>query len=135
LDQVTEHRQDHVETERRQHKRFQADNLAFVVFRPGFNKWGKIKDISDSGLAIEYVTNEIYKEALSSIDIFTSHDHFYLPKVPCQVVYDTTIFELQPVDRGSSQKRRCGLQFKELSEHQRDQIQFFLSNHTKGPVS
>jgi c-di-GMP-binding flagellar brake protein YcgR len=123
-----------VERERRQHRRFQADNSAFAIFRPGFNKWGKIKDISESGLAVEYVTAETYEEAPSSIDIFTSQDHFYLPKVPCRIVYDTTLFELQAVTQGASQKRRCGLQFKELNEHQRSEIQFFLSRHTRGPV-
>jgi hypothetical protein len=123
-----------MEAERRQYRRFLADNLAFVVFRPGFNRWGKIKDISDNGLAIEYITSEPSEENSSTIDIFTSKDHFYLPKVPCHVVYDTKIFELYPIARGCSQKRRCGVQFGELTETQRNQIHFFLNNHAGKPI-
>jgi hypothetical protein len=118
-----------MEAERRQYRRLLADNTAFIVFRPGFNRWGKIKDISGNGLSIEYITSDPSKEGSSTIDIFTSEDHFYLPKVSCHVVYDTTIFELHPFNQGLSQKRRCGLQFEELTGNQKDQIQFLLDNH------
>jgi hypothetical protein len=121
-----------VETERRKFTRLLAEDTAFAVLRPHFTKLGKIKDMSEGGLAFEYIAYEGQKEDTSGMDIFLSGDRFYLGRIPCRIRYDIKIAERYqtPIDR--IERRRCGLQFGELTDEQAAQLEFFLKNHTTG---
>ncbi len=119
-----------METERRKFTRFLAQDTAFAVLRPHFTKLGKIKDISEGGLAFEYIAYEGQKEDSSGIDIFLSGNGFYLGRIPCKIRYDIKISERYQTSTDHMEMRRCGLQFGELTEEQAAQLEFFLKNHT-----
>ena len=118
-------------TERRQFRRFLADDRSFACLRPHFGKLGKIKDISRGGLAFEYIYSKGYEEESSAIDIFLSGDRFYLPKMPCRVVNDLPIGE-DLTSISNFQVRRCGLEFGELTEEQEHKLKLFLNTYLTG---
>jgi hypothetical protein len=121
-----------VETDKRKFERYLAQDLAFAVFRPRFTKLGKIKDISAGGLSFEYVSTEGEIEDSSEIDIFMSGSRFHMTRVPAKTVYDSTVISHDYTFAPLVQRRRCGLQFGELTEEQSEQLKDFLKTHTTG---
>ena len=111
-----------METERRKFTRFLAQDTAFAVLRPHFTKLGKIKDISEGGLAFDYIAYAGQKEDSSGIDIFLSGNGFYLGRIPCKTKYDIKISERYQASTDHMEMRRCGLQFGELTEEQAAQL-------------
>ncbi len=117
-------------SERRQSERYLTRNSAFAALRPDFTRVGRICDISASGIAFEYVSEETLQQDLAQIDIFITEKGFFLPRVPCRVVYESVVNGLNP--GGGVQVRRCGLELGELSEAQKAQLEYFLRNHVVG---
>lgn len=120
--------------ERRRTLRLHPKELTFVVLRPEFSKSGELLDISRGGLCFQYLfkSNPGRDVATSlKIDIFIINNGYYLPKVPCTLVYDVEKKEATsfPI---SLEIRRCGLQFGELSKEQTRQVELYLSHHTEG---
>jgi len=118
-------------TERRQFRRFLTDNRAFACLRPDFGRLGKIKDISKGGLAFGYLSSDGLREEPSEIDIFLSGDGFYLPNVPCRVIYDFQIGE-NFIPTSFLHDRLCGVGFGQLTEGQKSKLQLFLSKYVTG---
>lgn len=117
--------------ERRRYARQEVMNTIFIAFRPLFDKVGKIKNISLGGICLEYciyTANDGIGTTIE-VDIFSQCKDFYLPRIPCKIVYDTRIRHY-PSFIGMETKR-CGLQFLELSERQRAQLDFFLQIYLK----
>ena len=115
--------------EHRRHKRFQVPQGVFVGFGPHANKVGQIVDVSMGGLAYRYVGCE-ESSGGSHLDIFVTDNDFYLGAVPFKTVCD-----LQVVDRASASPmtmRRCGVQFRKLSNKQGAQLEYFIQQHTLG---
>ena len=121
--------------ESRKNIRLNPKELTFIVVRPEFSKSGELLDISRGGLCFKY----LYLCKLNpgrdvvtplKIDIFIINNGYYLPKVPCTLIYDveTENTELFPMDL---EFRRCGLQFGELSKEQNRQLELYLNNHTE----
>jgi len=106
--------------------------MAFAVFRPHFTKLGKIKDISRSGMAFEYVTFEGAKADSGEIDLFVSGARFHLARMPAQTVYDTGVVNNHYSFSPFVERRRCGVKFGELTEEQATQLRHFLETHTTG---
>ncbi len=123
-----------VRTERRRHIRFLAQENAFAALRTSFTRVGRIKNISVGGLAFEYITDEESNQEGSQIDIFISGNGFHLPKVPCAVVYD--IPARSPFGDGmfyhTFMSKQCGVQFGELTQDEKEQLDLFLAKHTVG---
>jgi hypothetical protein len=117
---------DAVEAERRKFRRLLPQKLTFAVFRPHFTKLGKVKDICKGGLAFDYILDETQNPGSSEIDVFIFGDHFYLPRIPSKIVYDMPIVE----EYRSLKKRRCGLQFVDLTDAQAIELDSFLENYT-----
>ena len=118
-------------TERRRFRRFSADDRSFACLRPHFAKLGKINDISRGGLAFEYIRSQGSKEESSAIDIFLSGDRFYLPKMPCRVIYDLQIGE-DLTSISDFQVRRSGVKFGQLTEKQEHKLKLFLNTYSTG---
>jgi hypothetical protein len=119
--------------ERRRTLRLHPKELTFVVLRPEFSKSGELLDISRSGLCFQYFlkTDPAGDGATSvKIDIFIINNGYYLPRVPCKLIYDVEKKEatLFPI---SIEFRRCGLQFEDLSKEQTRQLELYLNNHTE----
>jgi len=121
-----------VETENRKFERYLAQDLAFAVFRPSFTKLGKIKDISKGGLAFEYVTAEGQMEDSTEIDIFISGTRFHMTRVPAKTMYDSKVVNHRYTFAPFVERRRCGVQFGELTEEQSAQLEHFIETHTTG---
>ena len=115
-------------TERRKFKRLLPRDLTFAVFRPHFSNLGKVIDISIGGLALVYVLNETKNKGSSEIDIFLPGNFLYLLRIPSKIIYDREIDE----EYRSVKKKRCGLQFDDLTPIKKSQIEYFLQNYTKG---
>lgn len=120
-------------TERRRNVRLNPKELTFVVLRPEFSKSGELLDISRGGLCFQYLhkPNPGGDVATSlKIDMFIINNGYYLPKVPCTLVYDVEK-EKAALFPMSFEFRRCGLQFGELSHEQTRQVELYLSHHTE----
>jgi len=117
-----------VETDRRKFKRLLPRDLTYAVFRPHFSNLGKVKDISLGGLALEYVLNKTKNKGSSEIDIFLTDDSLYLPRIPSKIIYDREIDE----EYRSVKKKRCGLQFGDLTPTKKSQLEYFIQKYTSG---
>lgn len=119
--------------EQRRYIRFLTKRKTFAALRSGFNKVGKVLDISIKGLCFSYITENTPMEMIFQVDIFQSENGFYLSNIPCRVVYD--IPNENPKYDLFIQYRRCGLCFGELSKKQEDELLYFLRRYTKNTVT
>jgi len=120
--------------ERRKHKRFRVKPGAVAVLVPRwpcFTPVGDILDISTSGLALRYVTDEARSSIPSELTIVCGNPGFYLRQVPVNAVSDV---EMAKTTFSSMVPRRLGLQFGELMPGQVSQLEYFIQNHTTGEV-
>jgi hypothetical protein len=122
-------------TERRKNARLNPKELTFIAVRPEFSRSGELLDISRGGLCFQYLRKQNPGGDMGTplkIDIFIINNGYYLPKVPCTLVYDeegkkgSTLFSM------NFEFRRCGLQFGKLSHEQASQVELYLSHHTEG---
>ncbi len=118
--------------ERKKDLRLRPKNLTFVVMRPGFSKSGELLNISRGGLCFKFfVTIDPAEERATSlaVDIFIINTGWYLPRVPCTVIYDIQTIEATLFPTGI-EYRCCGVQFGKLSKEQNRQLELYLDNHT-----
>ena len=122
-------------TERRRNSRVSPKEVTFVVVRPEFSKSGELLDISRGGLRFQYLqrlNHEGNVKTSLKIDIFIINNGYYLPKVPCTLIYDVedkkgpTLFPMR------LESRHCGLKFGKLSPEQTRQVELYLIHHTDG---
>ncbi len=118
-----------VEHEQRKDKRFHLKEGAFVIPRARSRKLWQIMDISQGGLAFQYVANGERVYDSSDLDIAYSGASFYLEKVPFKAVSD---LKVENGIRWSSLKlRRCGIQFGELTRNQASLLKEFIQNQAR----
>jgi hypothetical protein len=113
--------------ERRKHKRFRVQEGAFVILKPSDTGAGRLVNISMGGLMFEYVATREPSVEATELELFVTDSVFRLYGVPCKSVWDIPVY-LHPTM--SLQKRQSGVQFGELSAHQKSQLEFFIQNHT-----
>ena len=117
--------------EQRKHKRFGVQDGAFVILRPTDTGVGRLIDISMGGLTFDYVTRKVPSIEATELDIFLTDSDFRLYEFPCQSVWDLIIYE---IPTAALHKRRCGVQFGELTQSQVFQLEHFIQNYTTGPA-
>lgn len=110
--------------ERRKYIRFVTKQKTFAALRSGFDKVGRVLDISINGLSFSYILEEAIRVVPFQVDIFQSENGLYLSNIPCRVVYD--IPNTKKRYDSLIQPRRCGLCFGRLSEKQHDNLKTFL---------
>jgi hypothetical protein len=113
--------------ERRQDKRFAVQNG--IVALPGSSTLaiGTIVDISSGGISIRYTPTEEQNGAASDIDILLTDHNFYITGVP---VTTRSNFKLEnKIPFSYIYERRCGMQFGELTDNQRSQVNELLLNY------
>ena len=117
--------------ERRSNQRMRPSKLTYVALRPDFSKLGKVQDISSGGLCFQYMTKAAQNGDAShfNIDIFISENGYYLPSIPCTLVYEKKMKKAVSHPIGL-EYRLCGLQFGQLSGEQIGQLAFYLQHHT-----
>ena len=116
----------------RKYQRFNAQNGAFALLWPYFNKRGQIIDISLGGLSFRYVASEEDSNASSEMDILIIENGFYIDKIPFDNIYD---FEISnESSQLTFQMRRLGVKFRELNPEQISKLEFFIGTYTAGKV-
>lgn len=120
-------------TEQRKYIRFLTRQKTFAALRSGFDKAGRVLDISINGLAFSYILEETISAEQFQVDIFQSETGFYISNIPCRIVYDTpiAISRYEP----TIQPRRCGLCFGRLSDVQQDNLTNLLRKSIKATVA
>jgi hypothetical protein len=91
----------------------------------------QIVDLCIDGLAFRYPPVEKCLEEILELDILFAKGSFYLGKLPVRVISDEvakkTPFDTVPM-------RRSGIQFGELTRHQKMRLEYFIQNYNTGEV-
>jgi hypothetical protein len=114
--------------EQRRYKRFRVKPGAFAIPKARSRKLWQIMDISEGGLAFNYVENGQRPDESYNLDIAYSRDSFYLEDIPYNTVSDFETENTTPLS--SLNLRRCGVKFGELKDNQRSQLRDFIQNYT-----
>ena len=114
--------------ERRNQKRFQAQDGAFAAIRGSASKVGQIIDISRGGLAFRYIANGELSNGAAELDILLANNRFLLEKVPFKTISDFEIDKEIPFTFITM--RRLGVQFGDLLDSHTSQLEYFIQNHT-----
>lgn len=118
--------------EHRKYKRFRVQHGPNVVLKPSGAGAGRLVSISMGGLVFEYLAKQASSIEATELDIFLLQGAFELRHIPCQRIWDLPTYELLPTT--PLQKRRCGVEFGELTQSQISQLEYFIQNHTTGEV-
>ena len=124
------------EKERRKHPRYQAKDGALAISFIG-KKVGRLVDISLDGLSFRYVQAEAGANPAGAtlaradrLDIVFGKDNFLMKGVPVNTVADHETGPLSP-DNTCLMRRRCCMQFVELSTEQLFQLKHFILTNTQ----
>jgi len=118
--------------DKRKHKRFRSQDLAFVALGSHSREIGQIIDISRGGLAFRYIADGDRLNESRELEIYLAKYGFHLEKVPFNTISDFELTSELPLS--SIIMRRCGVQFGELTQDQVSQLGYFIQNHTVGEV-
>lgn len=102
------------------------NNGAYVALSPSDTGVGRIIDVSMGGLMFEYASIKGPSIEPTELDIFIPGGEFRLGGLPCKSIWDRPSPE---VFNTPLHKRRCGVQFGELTQSQRTQLKHFIQNH------
>ena len=120
--------------ERRENKRFQVPKDAFVALGPHYVKLGQMMDVSTHGLAFCYIPAKQPSNVAAVLDtflhIFSSNISFCLLGVPIKTISD---FEIKNKIAFNSTRRR-GVEFGDLKENQKSQLEYLMQNYTADDV-
>ena len=117
-----------VSDERRQQKRFKAQEGAFAALVAQDNRLGQIKDISIQGLSFRYIDSNETLENADELKIILGDQGLYLDNLPFKKIAD---FEIRSEFSFSTVKmRQIGLEFGELTAEQKIRLDRFIQYHT-----
>lgn len=115
--------------EQRRHRRFPVRNGVIAVPRSSSANIGKVIDISRKGLAVRYEGEQGWLQDSSEIDLLVVDSKYYLARIPIETTAD---FETPSSSSIAKKERRCGVQFKNLSDQQAIAIEQFILNFAVG---
>jgi len=116
----------------RRHERKRSEDHLLVSLDTGKNGakpvLGQVLDINELGLSFRYPGVKCETEGAAFIDILVhGNSSFNVHGLPCRVVYDETLERkgLLPVPP----LRRCGVEFKSLSQEQKERLSRLIRAH------
>ena len=130
---------------RRSHKRYKVKDGAFAVLYQNSSKLAQIIDISPAGFSFRYSDSQFFDndrsgqaylyhderrqpQDFSNFDIFLVDSGIYLDQIPCKIVSN---FELEELDSSNSvSMRRCCIEFNELVPAQVSDLEYFIKHCT-----
>jgi hypothetical protein len=118
-----------VPVERRKDRRFQVRNGAFVILKPSGVTACRLLNISMDGLTFDCVSGQAEPVEATELDIFLTDVPIHVSDIPCRSIWDLTVYERPSV---ALYRRRCGVQFGELTPVQKAQLEYFIQNYTTG---
>jgi c-di-GMP-binding flagellar brake protein YcgR len=117
--------------ENRRYERLRAKENTFAAFAGEQARItvGSLVDISEGGLAFEYITEQETDEISQkrAVDVFVLGNVLHVHNIPCTVVYD------RPVETSFLRRfktKRCGVQFGECDAAKAEQLRSFMNNYT-----
>lgn len=113
--------------ERRRFTRYYVAEGSLFILNHFSTRVGWIRDISNNGLAFDYICNLGYEVAPEVVDIFAHQPSgIYLPAIRCRAIFNR---RLPKEDDTASRPdmNRCGICFHGISESQRDELQFLIT--------
>jgi PilZ domain len=119
-----------ISEERRQQKRFKAEEGAFAALVDQESRLGQIKDISLQGLSFRYIDSSEKLDNARELKIILGNQGLYLDNVPFKKICD---FEIESEFSFSTVKmRQIGLKFGDLTSEQKIRLNRFIERHTIG---
>jgi hypothetical protein len=120
------------ENDRRKEQRHRAESGACAVIDDTYIDVGHIIDISESGMSFIYAGSEIPTHEALDLSIYLYNNDFYIDRIPARVISNFRIPHQSLQDFVILM--RCCLKFDNLTEQQRNQIEFLIKNYTHGYV-
>ena len=114
--------------ERRKHKRFQVQDIAFAVLRGQAELLGQIIDISKGGLAFHYIVSDKNVKNSFELDILLAYYGLYMEKIKFKTISDFQIPNKSPFS--PIIMRRHGIKFGELAPNQVSMLEDFIREYT-----
>lgn len=115
-------------TERRSEQRYNLDDGNYAFFPPPVNKFGKIIDISLSGLSFRYFSINDEDWDSDNIDL-VFEDGSCLENLPCEII-DDFIIPREQIFSQTSIRRSC-IKFGELSREHVYSLQSLIDKYRK----
>jgi len=130
---------------RRSYKRFKVKDGTFAVLCQDSSKLAHIIDISPAGFSFRYSDSQfldndrsglafLYHDdrqrlkGYSHFDIFLVDSGIYLDQIPCKIVSN---FELEELDSPNSvSMRRCCIEFDDLAPEKISDLEYFINHCT-----
>lgn len=112
--------------EKREHPRFQVSNEALAILKPHPIKLGQIINISEGGLAFQYLGDEKINASYVELDIFVSKSGRQFNAFPFKKVRD---FQISSDYEKTTPIRQLCIQFKDLTSEQKSQLKDFISEY------
>ncbi len=119
--------------ETRDSDRFYPKGDAYVAFSPNFIKRGPIVNISRGGLACLYFVDNTLKERYIDRYANIRCGTFTMRKIPFKIISDSLLSKND--HEGQRIIRKRSIMFYNLSAAQKEQIDYFLKNHTKWSIA
>ena len=116
------------QAERRKHKRFQVEDIAFAVLRGQVELLGQIIDISRGGLAFHYIVSGRNVKSSSELDILLAYYGLYMEKIQFKTISDFQIPNKSPFS--PIIMRRHGVKFGKLTPNQSSMLEDFIREYT-----
>ncbi len=119
------------QSERRAHKRFSVKEGAFAVIKEQHDTKttiGQVIDISECGLAFKYMAGGEPVKSVHKLDIFFSGQGIQLKGISFKIISDIGIEN--SFTFSSVLMRRGCLQFQNLTQIHRDQLNKFIQKYT-----
>ena len=114
--------------ERRKHKRFQVQDIAFAVLRGQADQLGQIIDISRGGLAFHYIVSGKNVKRSFELDILLAYYGLYMEKIKFKTISDFQIPNKSPFS--PIIMRRHSVKFGELAPNQVSMLEEFIREYT-----
>jgi hypothetical protein len=118
--------------EQRQCKRFRVRSEVVVLLSPHDAEMGQLRDVSMGGLTFDFVTSQVLPIEATRLDICPMGSAFLLCDLPFRSIWELSIYETKPT---SLHRKRCGVQFGELTPDQIRLLEYFINNYTTGETA
>lgn len=116
-----------MKAERRRHPRQNVRDDGIEIFSPKTQIIGKLRNISQNGLAFHYTPMSGQEAKPDRIDIMaTGPAQFYLSGLVCRKIYDISELDEDQTFTGA-ESRLCGIEFVKTKTEQK--LAFFLKNY------
>ena len=114
--------------ERRKLTRLKVQSGVLAVLSRSPPVLGQIIEITEDGLSFRYVASQKRSEESPYLNIFVRHKNFISKALPYKTVWDLPAPDL--FSKGTITIRRCGVQFGNLKDDEKADIDFVIQNYS-----